>query len=192
MRKLLKSLLLSILLTPLVVGLSAGVASAHVLKQDNGITGVLHIPPEDNPLAGQPTELDVSFDSVGNVFNITHCDCKVVIKNNTTTLQTVALGPIASGAELDAKAVVQFPAIGVYDVVIGGTAQDHSFHKFTLDYVVRVASSVNATAPVKTQSQDILILSIGSLGVLAVVGYMSISSGGRYRRAAVKSSNKKG
>ncbi|MEJ0073385.1 MAG: hypothetical protein WDN27_04895 [Candidatus Saccharibacteria bacterium] len=47
-----------------------GAASAHVLKIDGSIGGVLHINPDDNPTTGNPTDYILSFDDDSGKFNL--------------------------------------------------------------------------------------------------------------------------
>ncbi len=163
---------------------TTGLAAAHVLKQDNGTSGVLHIPPEDNPQAGQPTELDIAFGNQANAFSLQDCVCKVMIKSNDQVLQTVQLEPYASGATLDSKATVRFPAAGVYDVIISGSAKDGRFHAFQLNYLVRVTGVANA--PGTNNGASVIIISAGSLIILAMIAYSAVKAGQRYQRKPAK------
>ena len=155
---------LSILL--IVIYGTTGLALAHVLKQDNGISGELHIPPDDHPVAGQPTQMDESFgDQQG--FSLPDCDCQMAVKSQDKVIQTVALKPFFKGATLDSVTTVQFPSIGNYDVVVTGSAKDHKFPAFKLDYPVHVATAVKAKS--SNSANNVLIIGIVCLGfVLAI------------------------
>jgi hypothetical protein len=164
----------------LVVCGTTGLAAAHVLKQDNGISGVLHIPPEDNPQAGQPTELDVAFGSTNNTFSLADCNCQIITKSRNQVLQTVTPQPYLSGATLASRATVQFPQAGVYDVIVKGRAKDGTFNAFQLDYLVRVTAPAGATSP-SNNGSSVVIISAGSLVILILVAYNAIQSGQRYK-----------
>lgn len=174
--------LLVLALVMVITVTSAGTASAHVLKQNNGISGVLHIPPDDNPKAGEVTTLGISFGDKPGAFSLQDCDCSVAIAQNGKTLQTVTPAPALAGATLDSYSKVTFPSIGVYDIVATGSSKSGAFAKFTLDYVVRVATDVNGGAvPVaKSTSVTPIIIGLGSFGLIAVVAYGAIGQGGRY------------
>jgi hypothetical protein len=184
MKQLLKSLFLSIGILPVLLLATGGIASAHVLKENNGISGVLHIPPEDNPEAGQPTELDESFGDSNSTFSLGDCNCKVVVTSNGKAIQTTTLAPQLAGATLDTVATVNFPAIGVYDVIISGSAKDGAFHSFSLDYLVRVPTAVGVTPQTNGQGLDVAIIGGGSLVVLLMFGVTMIQRGGRYAKLA--------
>ncbi|MGC1176474.1 MAG: hypothetical protein WA843_00225 [Candidatus Saccharimonadales bacterium] len=179
MNKLRRCVVIVLSMTALFLIGSNGVARAHVLKQDNGISGVLHIPPEDNPEAGQPTTLEVSFGDAKNAFSLQHCDCRALVKNNGQLVRTAALRPALAGATLNATTSVQFPVIGVYDVIVEGVPKDGTFHAFQLDYLVRVVGGTPSDASGSTGS-SVVIVGVGSLIVLCMVAYSAIQRGGRY------------
>lgn len=187
MKRWLRMLGLSLPTLLVAVFVTTGLASAHVLKQDNGITGILHIPPEDNPSAGQPTEMDESFGDQAGRFSLPDCDCMMSIKGGGKVLQTVPLKPYFSGATLDSVATVQFPTVGVYDVVVTGRAKDHKFPDFQLDYLVRVALNANGTPATANDGGDVVIISLGSLAILGLFAYTGISAGDRYKKKGKKS-----
>jgi hypothetical protein len=182
-----KRLLLSLPVLLIVVFGTTSLASAHVLKQDNGIDGILHIPPEDNPEAGQPTEMDEAFSDQQNRFSLPDCDCMMSVMSNGKVLQKVALQPYFSGSTLDSKATVQFPSIGIYNVSVTGSAKDHKFPNFTLDYLVRVAVNANGTGATANDGGDVLIIGVGALAILGLFAYTGISAGERYKKKGDKS-----
>ena len=171
---------------------TVGLAAAHVLKQDNGISGVLHIPPEDNPAAGQSTELDESFGDAKDAFTLQDCNCGVVVRQGNRVLQTVKLTPHFSDSTLDAKfATVRFPSIGIYDVIVQGNAKNGAFNNFTLDYLVRVAVSANGSSASSSNGTQVLILGAGALAILGLFAYTYIRAGGRYKMAPAKKATSK-
>ncbi len=157
---------------------------AHVLKQDHGISGVLHIPPEDNPQAGETVRLNVAFADKKNSFSLANCDCRAVIKLNGKTMQTVPLRPYFSGSTLNSTSTVTFPAIAVYDVALLGTSRNNSFPAFQLNYLVRVATSATSPAAASdtTKGASVIIIAAGSLAILALFAYVAIASGPRYKK----------
>ena len=153
-------------------------AMAHVLKEDNGISAVLHIPPEDNPVSGHKTELDLSFSDANN-FSLTYCKCKVLVKDSGKLITHSTPVPAVAGATLDAIAYVTFPSSGVYDVIIDGKATSNQFHDFSLDYLVRVTGQNNQTNNYSSGYQ-VLIVGSGALIILFIIAYQKIKYGGRY------------
>ncbi len=181
MSRISKLIIASFLIAGASALVSGGTAGAHDLKQDNGISVVLHIPPEDNPKAGQLTELELSFGDNKDAFTLQDCDCQVMVKHGSRILQTLTPEPAQTGATLDSKVYVQFPNIGVYDIVVAGKARDATFGTFSLDYSVPVATSNSGARVSSGQGSEILLISSGSLITLTVLAYGAIKQGGRYR-----------
>ena len=171
---------MQVLLSLLLIGCFAGTAEAHVLKQDNGIAAVLHIIPEDNPQALQPTKIALSFAGTPETFSLAHCRCQVAIIQNTKQLQTVALIPALAGATLEANATLTFPAAGVYDLSVSGTSTNGSFTSFKLDYLLRVASPLSDHIVDSSSSSGVLLIGLGSVIIISMIGYTLIRGGGRY------------
>lgn len=165
---------------PLITIITVTPAVAHVLKTDNGITAVLHIPPEDNPVASQPTELDFSFSDNKNAFNLNDCNCQVAVKSNGKVLQTTSIRPALAGATLEGVAKVQFPAVGVYDLVVTGSPKAQNFASFQLDFLERVTGSANGVPATSGNGSSVLIISAGSLIILGMVGYTTIQRNRTY------------
>ncbi len=194
---LLKRLTISLgLVLLLTTGLSGGVAKAHVLKQNNGISGVLHIPPIDEPNAGELTKLDISFGDQTSGFNLQDCDCKVSIARDGKILQTVLPEPALQGATLESVSRVTFPKVGVYDIIATGSDKAGTFPSFKLTYTVRVASGEGAvtTSPVKSMTNSgptMLIVGVGSFAVLAMLAFVAIGQGGRYTTTPEANKTKK-
>lgn len=156
--------------------------SAHVLKQDGPISGVLHMPPSDAPSAGASQKLGIAFGDPKNTFNINKCQCKVVLQLNDKAVQTVSLKPYFKDSKLSSTSEVMFPSIGIYDVLIKGSATDESFADFQLDYVVRVATSADGSqASIQGDGTSILIIAAGSLVILAMFAHISIKAGTCYK-----------
>lgn len=167
-----------------------GIVQAHELKNKNGLSSVLHIAPVDNPKAGEPTKIFVSFADEKNVFNLQNCDCKLGLEQNEKAVQTVPLLPTIPGATVEALASLTFPQVGEYRVVVEGTARDQAFASFRLEYPVRVATAIDgASLPAKSVAQAqsgliVLTLAAGSLAVLAMIAFISITYRGRYMSVA--------
>ncbi|HVW23094.1 MAG TPA: hypothetical protein VHB51_01230 [Candidatus Saccharimonadales bacterium] len=141
--------LVGTLLTALIM-LAPAVAEAHELKEDNGIAAVMHIEPNDIPLAGQNTQLEFAFGDRQDAFNLANCVCGARLVAAGKTIQQLSLHPAQAGSTLAAKASVRFPDIGKYKVVLAGHATDNSFPSFTVDFPVDVTASAQNAASKKT------------------------------------------
>lgn len=158
-------------------------ATAHVLTQNNGISGVLHIPPEDNPPANTPVRLGVSFADTSNKFSLTNCDCKIILQRNGKVVKTLPIKPYFKGSSLSGLATAAFPEVGAYYVIVKGTSTDGSFEAFQLEYLVRVTgnSASNTTSVQSDAGTSVIIISLGSLVILILFAYIAIQSGPRYK-----------
>jgi hypothetical protein len=172
-----KQITLSMLSIIFVICYWQGIAAAHVLKEDHGIAAILHMPPDDNPVAGQQTELDFSFGDDAQRFSLQTCDCTVSVKHNSQLIQKSRPKPAVSNAPLDGIVMANFPQTGVYDVVVDGHPNNSEFQAFQLTYTVRVATAANNATG---KGSEILIIGAGSLAILVLVAYNNIQSGGRY------------
>ena len=52
---------------------------AHILKTDGSIGAVLHIDPDDDPIARQSSYFFFEFKDKQNIFKLENCDCKITI-----------------------------------------------------------------------------------------------------------------
>jgi hypothetical protein len=172
----------------ILVFLSPLPASAHVLKENNGISAVLHMPPDDDPVAGRPVELDLSFGDDSGHFSLLLCDCELQVSGNGRTIYRAAPRPAVNGANLDSFTMVTFPAAGAYDLHVSGTPRGGNFRPFKFDYVIRVTNPADASS--QGQGLAVLIISAGSLAILVLIAQNGISSGDKYKRL-VKPKGKK-
>jgi hypothetical protein len=170
---------------------TSGLAAAHVLKQDNGVAAVLHIPPDDNPHAGQTTELQLAFDSTGGTFGLSACHCQLAVESNGKAIQTVGIRPAAAGDQVDGVAAVRFPAAGVYQLAVTGSSTNQSFGSFQLDYLERVTAPPDTRASPAQNGTDVLLIGAGGLVILALLAYSAIHQRGRYRLPSDGSKGKK-
>lgn len=114
-----------------------GIASAHVLKTDGDIGVVLHINPDDNPVSGQATQYELSFQQATRQFRLAQCLCRITFLKDSTVLATNTLAATSDQVSEDTYI---FPKAGVYTLrVTGEPKQPGDFQKFSLDYIVRVS-----------------------------------------------------
>lgn len=119
---------------------------AHVLRTDGSIGAVLHIDPNDDPIAGQPATLIFEFKDTQGKFQPGRCTCQLSITNGAG--QQV-LGQALTFPPGQQVAVNQFtfPTRDVYAVTAVGQPQTpNDFQPFTLTYSVRVARGTGAPA----------------------------------------------
>lgn len=151
--------------------LSAGVASAHVLKVDGSIGSTLHVDPADNPVVGSPATFYFEIKDKQNKFTPEGCTCNVVISTSQgEVLYTEQLFTQSTSAGLSTPLLrYVFEKGGVYKVTLTGTPKTAgSFQNFQLGYDVRVENSEVATHTDGAGTSSDVWLYTG-LGVLVLV-----------------------
>lgn len=130
--------------------------SAHVLQYSGSIGAVLHVNPEDDPIAGDISNFFFEFKDKKNKFIPANCDCKAKILKDGKEIYSQDLFKDNTNPSLtNISFSYTFPTIGIYSIVVDGKARDSSFEDFNLKYDVRVARGVsNVPTPISSQSQN--------------------------------------
>lgn len=126
---------------------------AHILKTNGSIGAVLHISPEDDPVAGGVSYLFFEFkDKIGK-FNLKACDCTLSVYANNKLIHSESLPQKNSDSSATSATVAYtFPEKNVYIIEVSGKPQEpNAFQSFTLSYDIRVETSV---APATRAAQD--------------------------------------
>lgn len=146
--------------------------SAHTFEENNGISGILHIAPDDLPKAGQPTQIHEFFNDPKDTFSIDGCTCHVLVKRDNQILQTTPLTRASPDATVEGTAVINFPKTGDYHVLVAGIAKQSNFPSFQLDYVVHVSSSAHTSVLDRLKnSMAVLEAAIAMLILLVALTY---------------------
>ncbi len=138
-------------------------ALAHVLKTDGSIGAVIHINPEDDPIAGQESGFFFEFKDTKNAFSPAKCNCIFSVKQNGQELNSQSLFQNSSSPSLeDVSVYYTFPQKGIYTVSVSGTpiTQD-DFEPFNLNWDIRVereASAVSERTGDENQNVKYIIL----------------------------------
>ena len=124
-------LLLFFLATPALV-------SAHFLVMSGDIGAVLHMDPNDDPIAGQPTAFYLDIKQRSSAFNLANCDCSVALSQDSTNLYSQPLTSPTFN--------YTFPKKAVYGLDFKGTPLNGAtFKPFTLHWDIRIDRSGNTT-----------------------------------------------
>ena len=123
-------------------------ASAHVLLIDGSIGAVLHIDPEDDPIAGQQSAFFFEFKDKQGKFKPEQCDCTFSILRHDSVIFSQSLFQNNTNPSLqDASIFFTFPQRDVYQVKVTGTpTTPQAFQPFTLIYDVRVSRITQDTS----------------------------------------------
>jgi hypothetical protein len=184
-KKISSGMALSVLL---VVGFTQPVA-AHELKISNGTSAVLHVLPNDQPVAGDTSEMDFSFGASKSGFELATCDCSVSVTTDAgkTLVKKLPLTPSAPGATLTSVVPYTFTKAGVYDVLVRGKATAGQFKDFSLDYDVTVSSPEGSVATaditaVADRKQIVGAVIAGGLVVMFIVVLNVVRRSSRYNK----------
>lgn len=122
---------------------------AHVLESTDTVGAVLHISPNDDPIAGTQTELLFEVNDISKTFDPTKCNCVVMIqKGESIVSATLLSGYNTSGDSSTLKFTVVFPEMDVYSVsLIANPFDNRDFIPFQLNYEVRVARQESTPDP---------------------------------------------
>lgn len=132
-----------------------GSAEAHLLATSGDVGAVLHIDPEDNPVAGEPTHFFFSMKDTSSRFSVNGCSCSFVVKANGKELVRDRLGASSVLNTQEIGTSYTFPARNVYQVILEGQplATD-GFQPFTLTFDVRVDQGTTVGALTTTSSKN--------------------------------------
>ncbi len=114
--------------------------SAHFLATDNNIGAILHIDPDDDPIAGSPSTIFFEFKDKTNAFNPQNCNCRLDILEHGKVLYSQAVFQDNKDlSSLSAAATYTFPQLDVYQIVVNGNPRNgNTFPSFKLSYEIRV------------------------------------------------------
>lgn len=164
-----KSFVCSLLITGLLLAIPAPIAKAHILKVDNGISAVLHIPPDDMPQAGEVTKLDIAYGDIHDSFSLQNCDCQVHVKKNEKVLQSATPRPALPGATLNSEVSVSFPDAGNYEVAVDGSARDGAFPDFELEFPVKVKPAAVTHLSARNVAASLSFIGLGGVIIMGAI-----------------------
>jgi len=176
-----KKILLGLLPLLLFTFIMPTPASAHVLiKDDSHMLGaVLHVSPDDDPIAGHPSDL---------IFDVS--DSSVPITKNNYQAQL-----LVNGAQVDASisgsfviARYTFQSQGIFDLELLLTPQNPINPAWHFHYVQRVSRGITAQGAISQSPAWAPPLLIGSITMLLCLLLLAL---GRRRRIAAYSHIKK-
>jgi hypothetical protein len=179
MKRILTTSLVAALLVA-IMALSPAIAEAHVLKEDNGISSVLHIDPDDNPIAGSKTTLELQFGNSSGDFSLNNYHIGIKVSEDNKTIQTTSVASAYFGSASQGVAYVTFPRIDVYQVTVSGVSNQKAVASFSVNYLVRVATAANGTQMSKSNATTVALLSGTSLILVVMVAGYQIVGGKRY------------
>jgi hypothetical protein len=112
---------------------------AHSLISQDNIAVVVHINPNDDPVAQEETQIYFSVSDTSKSFQSKYCQCKVLVQENGKTVFEKSLpreNMVSDTAEF--VAVYTFEKPIVYTVSLEGESINTSFDSFTFSQDIRV------------------------------------------------------
>lgn len=124
-------------------------ASAHILKIDGTVGGVLHIDPNDEPIAGAPSHLVLDLKDTSGKFSIENCNCTISVVSEGKQIFSGKIGSTTSNT------LYTFPSAGIYSVIAEGSVKSGAqggtaFQSFKLSYDIRVEEGNGAPQELST------------------------------------------
>lgn len=157
-------------------------ALAHVTKADGDMKVMVHMDPDDEPIAGPPTTLHFLFRHAKTGFEMENCDCTVRIAPYKDLADIETKGDLirlnetmreASGSRV--YAITQsFPSKAVYAIVVEGKPLDTTaFAPFSITFDKRVDRSKSVLTTPSTIPIGHVMIGAGLVLLIALVWQFS-------------------
>lgn len=158
---------------------------AHILKTNGSVGAVMHITPDDDPIAGEESSFFFEFKDKENKFKPNACDCTITISQSGKEILRQPLFANNSDPSLtNASLSFTFPVRDVYTITIfGKPLTQNAFTEFTLTYdlrVERVSEEVSGKQSVIGVNDNWfrshiphIVIGVVSFGVLVWIGIKS-------------------
>ena len=153
--------------------------SAHVLQTDNGVSAILHIKPDDNPIAGKAVPINFLFSNDVGGFSLNRYEVQLSLIQDGAVKFTAPVKPLFFGSATEGETMGTFPRVGVYTVRAAGKPTDATSPAFTLNFTVRVADAVGGVK--KGDGATTILLCAFSVILLVMIATKLIQNGGKYR-----------
>lgn len=132
---------------------------AHVVESDRGIGAVLHIDPDDDPIAGEVSTFFFDIKDTAGGYRENNCRCRLVIKQDGQTLYDELFNRPGGGT-------YTFPTRGIYSVAaVGSPLSGNSFQPFNLEYTIRVERGEGIDVSSNRTAQRLPIV-VGVIGAI--------------------------
>jgi hypothetical protein len=127
--------------------LTASPLRAHQSQtvQENDVSVMIHLNPNDSPYAGKSTETwFMLMRPNGEMIAPTTCNCQVKVYNwrkiaiDSNPVLTTMQAPGHEAGHKVFRTAITFPKSGAYTVVLSGKAKDKSFKPFAIKFPVTV------------------------------------------------------
>lgn len=115
---------------------------AHVLQANRDVGVIMHIAPDDDPVAGKESEIFLEFKDPNGKFDPKNCDCSILITTNDSNLYYKKI----FGDQNTKQTLLlpfTFPEKGIYNIEITGKPKKKdAFGPFNISFDVRVSRDI--------------------------------------------------
>ncbi len=143
-------------------------ALAHVLIQDSTVNvgAVLHINPDDDPVAGQSSELYFDIQDANSRVRIPYEGYQLLVTDETGQTKQI----VTSFHDTNVIATYVFPTQGLYRLELKSAPKYDQFQKVSLRYSLRVGRGIgHVTSRSYDWTSPLIIGSLGGVVLLAVL-----------------------
>ncbi len=162
-----KRILLVVVALLAITVVGAKTVYAHELQSEGSVHVIMHINPDDNPIAGkQSTLVFYVFDDQEN-FSGTHCACNVGVTMDGTKLLSKPINIGDKGFNHVGELPFSFPMLGDYQINFSGKPIDgSSFQTFNLNYPLAVSQAGRTNNPDKPFFIGAAVLGLAMIGLV--------------------------
>ena len=133
-----KKLLLILTLSFAFSALSFKLSYAHVLETNGSLGAVMHIDPNDNPVAGKMSTIFFEIKDKEGKFKPEICNCTVSVRKDEKELFSKKIFTNDTNPSFSYR----FPEKGDYEIRLSGEPKTQSgFNKFEIEYPVKVSQA---------------------------------------------------
>lgn len=131
-------------------------AEAHFLATDRNIGAMLHVDPNDEPIAGSQASFFFEFKDKEGKFTPQNCDCTfAIIENGKEIFSQPLFQNIADQNLTNASVFYTFPQRAVYTIhVIGKPLTSNAFQPFMLTWNFRVDQVANGQGSIEQNKSN--------------------------------------
>ncbi len=141
--------------------------SAHFVLNNNNVGVLIHIDPDDAPIAGQIAHIHLNFQDKTGELNSSNCNCSLTITSDGKKLATVPISNL-TGSEMNFMTEYVFPQKGIYSLTIQGTIDTKKQVSFKMNYDLRVDREDTPTTSTMTQTNTLSPLTLTALALIAL------------------------
>lgn len=115
---------------------------AHETQTDGPIGAILHVDPDDSPVAREPSTLFFEFTDMEEKLKLDNCKCEIVINRNNEEIFRQKFGAAQGTKGTSGVIELTFPESDIYKVVVTGIPKEPDLFKpFSLKYSLRVENA---------------------------------------------------